>query len=153
MSSGEYSEPRDNGLVTPDPADLRAAAFRLKHDLGKAVRWNAPSVREADPEEFRRRLVRDLLETRVGPDGRPRSAVEVYEAWLAREGTLFTPSRLSAMAEAIDAIRRRLPRLAELGWNDLVALDDASLRLQEEARALWRDAVASDPGASGEVAP
>ena len=146
-------KPRDNGSVTPDPADLRAATFRLKHDLGKAVRWNAPSRREKDPEVLRRRLGRDLLETRVGADGRPRSAVEVYEAWLARDGTLFGPSRLSAMFEAIDAIRRRLPRLADLGWNELAALDDASLRLQEEARALWRDAVASDPDESEEVAP
>jgi hypothetical protein len=139
--------------VTSDPQDLRAAAFRLKHDLGKAVRWNAPSVREADPEELRRRLGRDLLETRVGPEGRTWSAVEVYEGWLSREGTFFATSRLAAMSEAIDAIRRRLPRLAELGWKDLVALDDASLRIQEEARALWRDAVASDPDASEEVAP
>jgi hypothetical protein len=153
MSFREFREAADNGSVTSDPADLRAAAFRLKHDLGKAVRWNAPAVREADTETLRRRLGRDLLETRVGPDGRPRSAVEVYEAWLAREGTLFAGDRLSAMSEAIDAIRRRLPRLAELGRNDLVALDDASLRIQEEARALWRDTVASDPEASDEVAP
>jgi hypothetical protein len=146
-------KPRDNGSVTPDPADLRAAAFRLKHDLGKAVRWNAPSRREKDPESLRRRLHRDLLETRLGPDGRMRSAVEVYEAWLAREGTLFAVARLSAMSEAIDAIRRRLPRLAQLGWNELVVLDDASLRIQEETRALWRDAIASDPDGSEEVAP
>ena len=139
--------------MTSDPTNLRAAAFRLKHDLGKAVRWNAPSVREADPEKLRRRLGRDLLETRVGPDGKPRSAVAVYEAWRAREGALFTESRLSAMSEAIDAIRRRLPRLADLGWDELVALDDASLRIQEEARALWRDTVASDPDESDEVAP
>jgi hypothetical protein len=138
--------------VTPDPADLRAAAFRLKHDLGKAVRWNAPSRREKDAESLRRRLHRDLLETRVGPDGRARSAVEVYETWLEREGALFTLARLSAMSEAIDAIRRRLPRLPELGWNDLVALDDASLRIQEEARALWREAVASDADGSEEAA-
>jgi hypothetical protein len=82
-----------------------------------------------------------------------RSAVEVYEAWLAREGTLFAVARLSAMSEAIDAIRRRLPRLAQLGWNELVVLDDASLRIQEETRALWRDAIASDPDGSEEVAP
>ena len=145
-------KPRDNGSVTPDPADLRAAAFRLKHDLGKAVRWNAPSRREKDPESLRRRLHRDLLETRLGPDGRMRSAVEVYEAWLAREGTLFAVARLSAMSEAIDAIRRRLPRLAQLGWNELVVLDDASLRIQEETRALWRDAIASDADESEEAA-
>ena len=146
-------KPRDNGSVTPDPADLRAAAFRLKHDLGKAVRWNAPSRREKDAESLRRRLHRDLLETRVGPDGRARSAIEVYETWLEREGALFTVARLSAMSEAIDAIRRRLPRLAQLGWNELVVLDDASLRIQEETRALWRDAIASDPDGSEEVAP
>jgi len=146
-------KPRDNGSVTPDPADLRAAAFRLKHDLGKAVRWNAPSRREKDPESLRRRLHRDLLETRVGRDGRARSAIEVYETWLEREEALFTVARLSAMSEAIDAIRRRLPRLAQLGWKELVALDEASLRIQEEARALWRDAVASDPDGSEEVAP
>jgi hypothetical protein len=143
----------DNDPVTSDPADLRAAAFRLKHDLGKAVRWNAPSSREKDAESLRRRLHRDLLETRVGPDGRMRSAVEVYETWLAREGALFAAARLSAMSEAIDAIRRRLPRLAELGWNELVALDDAALRVQEEARALWREAIEADPDKPEEVAP
>ena len=74
MSFREFREAADNGSVTSDPADLRAAAFRLKHDLGKAVRWNAPAVREADTETLRRRLGRDLLETRVGTDGRPRSA-------------------------------------------------------------------------------
>lgn len=153
MSFREFREVADNGSVTSDPADLRAAAFRLKHDLGKAVRWNAPAVREADTETLRRRLGRDLLETRVGTDGRPRSAVEVYEAWLAREGTLFAAARLSAMSKAIDAIRRRLPRLAELGRNELVALDDAALRIQEESRALWREAVAADPEESEEIGP
>jgi len=34
-----------------------------------------------------------------------------------------------------------------------VVLDDASLRIQEETRALWRDAIASDPDGSEEVAP
>lgn len=153
MSFGESTEAADNCSVTSDPQDLRAAAFRLKHDLGKAVRWNAPSSREKDAESLRKRLRRDLLETRVGPDGRARSVVEVYEAWLAQEGTLFEATRLAAMSEAVDAIRSRLPRLAELGWSDLVALDDASLRIQEEARALWRDAVAWDPDESEEAAP
>ena len=153
MSFRESIRRRDNDPVTSDPADLRSAAFRLKHDLGKAVRWNAPARREKDPESLRRRLGRDLLETRVGPDGRPRSAVEVYEGWLSREGTLFAAAQLSAISEAVDAIRRRLPRLTELGWNDLVALDDASLRIQEEARALWRYAAAADPDESEGVAP
>ncbi|HSD71322.1 MAG TPA: hypothetical protein VLE54_00945, partial [Thermoanaerobaculia bacterium] len=64
-----------------DPDELRAAAFRLKHDLGKAIRWNAPAAREKDPEALRRRLAKDLLETRVGTDGRARTAVQIFEGW------------------------------------------------------------------------
>jgi hypothetical protein len=138
----------DNGIVTSDSRALEAAAFRLKHDLGKAIRWSAPSVREADSEELRSRLRKDLLETRVGPDGRARSAVEVFEGWLSQEGALFSsaPSssaRLVRMSEAIEDIRRRLPRLPELGWNDLVALDEASLLLQKETSALWRESISA----------
>jgi len=141
---------RDNGTVASDPEEAKAAAFRLKHDFGKAIRWSAPAAREQDPDALRRRLSRDLLETRVGPDGRARSAVEVYETWLSREGSLFAsqagPSaRLVRMSGAIETIRRVLPRLPELGWEELVALDEASLLLQQETRALWLEAVAAHP--------
>jgi hypothetical protein len=130
--------------VTGYSGDLKAAAFRLKHDLGKAVRWNAPAVREKDPEALRVRLAKDLLETRVGADGRARSAVQIFEGWMSEEGKLFraapdSAARLARMSAAIEAIRARLPRLRDLGWNELVALDDASLRLQEETRALWQE--------------
>ena len=37
---------------------MTSAAFRLKHDLGKAVRWNAPVRRETSPDDLRRRLAR-----------------------------------------------------------------------------------------------
>lgn len=143
-SSGDSRSRRDNGGVTSDPEDLKAAAFRLKHDLGKAVRWNAPAVRERDPEALRLRLATDLLETRVGADGRTRSAVQIFESWMSEEGKLFgaapdSAARLTRMSAAIDAIRARLPRLTDLGWDELVALDEASLRLQEETRALWQE--------------
>ena len=135
--------------MTPDPQDLKAAAFRLKHDLGKAIRWSAPAVRETEPESLRRRLVRDLLETRVGPDGRSRSAVEIYEAWLSQEGALFatapgSSARLARMSDSIETIRRRIPRLRELAWDDLVALDEACRVVQDETRALWRECAASE---------
>lgn len=140
----------DNGTVTSDPAAAKEAAFRLKHDFGKAIRWNAPAERERDPEALRRRLGRDLLETRVGPDGRSISAVEVFDAWLSREGPVFsaapgTSARLARMSEAVETIRRRLPRLPDLGWDELLALDEASLFLQEETRALWLESVEADP--------
>jgi hypothetical protein len=134
--------------MTPDSERLASAAFRLKHDLGKAVRWNAPARRERNPEALRLRLAKDLLETRVGPDGRARGAVEIFDSWMSEEGALFRSApdafaRLTRMSEAIAGIRRRLPRLSELGWNDLVALDEAALLLFEETRALWREALSS----------
>jgi hypothetical protein len=134
--------------VTSETEAVKAAAFRLKHDLGKAIRWSAPAVRETDPEALRRRLGRDLLETRVGPDGRVRSAVEVFEAWLADEGALFpaTPgpsARLTRISAAIETIRRGVADLGGLSWEDLVALDEACRVVQDETRALWRESVST----------
>lgn len=148
MSFREFLGQSDNGSVSPDREALKAAAFRLKHDLGKAIRWSAPAVRETDPDSLRRRLARDLLETRVGPDGRARTAVEIYEVWLVQEGALFSTApgasaRLVRMSESIEAIRRRLARLSELGWEDLVALDEACRVVSDESRALWREAAAA----------
>jgi hypothetical protein len=137
---------RHNSSV--DPQRLVAAALRLKHDLGKAVRWNAPAEREGDPEVLRRRLERDLLRTRTGGD-RDESAVSVFDSWMAEEGPLFRglaryEQRLNRVREAIEAIRALLPRLPELGSNELVALDEASLRLHEESRGLWRDVLSTE---------
>ena len=131
-----------------DPQRLVTAALRLKHDLGKAVRWNAPAEREGDPEVLRRRLERDLLRTRTGGD-RDESAVSVFDSWMAEEGPLFRglaryEQRLNRVREAIEAIRALLPRLPELGSDELVALDEASLRLHEESRGLWRDVLSTD---------
>jgi hypothetical protein len=132
--------------VTSDPEAVKAAAFRLKHDLGKAIRWSAPTVRETDPETLRRRLVRDLLETRVGADGRARSAVEIYEVWLSDEGALFpatsgASAHLTRISAAIETIRRCVADLGGLSWEDLVALDEACRVVQDETRALWRESV------------
>jgi hypothetical protein len=134
--------------VTSEAEAVKAAAFRLKHDLGKAVRWSAPAVRETDPEALRRRLGKDLLETRLGPDGRARSAVELFEAWLADEGALFPaaagPSaHLTRISAAIETVRRSIADLGRLGWDSLVALDEACRVVQDETRALWRESVAS----------
>lgn len=137
-----------------DPEAAKSAAFRLKHDLGKAVRWNAPARRERDPEALRRRLAGDLVRTRVESDGRTRNAVEIFEAWMSSESGLFEAAadaapRLTRMSTAIEAIRSRIPRLEDLGWEELVVLDDASRVLQEEARALWQETVsAAESGTS-----
>jgi hypothetical protein len=150
MSFRYSNRPEDNRGVAADSDQLLSAAFRRKHDLGKAVRWTAPVRRERSAESLRRRLARDLLETRTGPDGRTRSAVEVFDAWMAGDGALFradpdSSARISRMAAAAEEIRRLVPRLAELGPDDLAVLDEASLVLAEEARSLWRDRVAAAP--------
>jgi hypothetical protein len=134
-------------------AQLVSAAFRLKHDLGKAVRWNAPTGREGDPEALRRRLERDLLRTRTGGD-RDASAVEVFDSWMAKDGSLFQglaryEQRLNRVREAIEAVRALLPRLSELGSDELVALDEASVRLEKESNGLWRDVVSTVSAESG----
>jgi hypothetical protein len=131
-----------------DPQRLVAAALRLKHDLGKAVRWNAPAERERDPEALRRRLERDLLRTRTGGDGEE-SAVSVFDAWMAEDGPLFRglaryEQRLNRVREAIEAVRALLPRLSGLGPDELVALDDASIRLHQESRGLWQDVLTAE---------
>jgi hypothetical protein len=122
----------------------------LKHDLGKAVRWNAPAERERDPEALRRRLEKDLLRTRTGGDGEE-NAVSVFDGWMAEDGSLFRglaryEQRLARVREAIETVRSLLPRLTELGPDELVALDEASLRLQEESRGLWRDVLSTESG-------
>lgn len=128
---------------------LARAAFRLKHDLGKPVRWSAPDRREAGPEELRARLQRDLLATRSGPAGRE-SAIEIFDAWMAEDGALFLspaggPSRLARIASAIDVLRERLPLLAELDYGELVRLDETAVVLQDEIRALWRETASESP--------
>lgn len=126
---------------------LVSAAFRLKHDLGKAVRWNAPALRESDSEALRRRLEWDLAGTRIGAGG-DASAVAVFDAWQAGDGSIFRglaryAQRLDRVRQAVNVVRTLLPRLSELAWDDLVALDEASRRIQEETQNLWRDVVST----------
>ena len=134
---------------------LLSAVFRLKHDLGKAVRWNAPSRRERDAESLRRRLAADLSRTRTVA-GRTQSAVELFDTWSSEEAEAFRAAppwaeRLERIAEAVDTVRARLPRLEELDLAELHVLDEASLRIQEETRGLWREVMAA--GQSEEALP
>jgi hypothetical protein len=130
-----------------DRERLASAAFRLKHDIGKAVRWSAPAVREGNPEALRRRLEVDLGRSRVGSEG-ARSAVELFDAWIAEDGPLFLLEpvwmlRITRMSEAIERIRARLPHLGLLDREGLDVLDEATVVLAEESRALWREVVSA----------
>ncbi|MEP6994403.1 MAG: hypothetical protein ABI968_07780 [Acidobacteriota bacterium] len=123
----------------------REAAARLCHDLGKSVRWLAPAVTESSVAALRERLESDLVRTRRGPSGAV-GAVEIFDAWRQETGSLFefAPAlglHVTAIAQAIEAMRAALPRLADLEASDLSVLDDASRVVARESRAL-RDAAA-----------
>lgn len=128
----------------PDRQRLASAAFRLKHDLGKAIRWSAPAVAERDPEALRRRLEIDLLSTQ---------AIRVFDDWMSEDGSLFRSvpgwmERIARMSEAVERIRAGLPRLASLDREGLDVLDEATVTVVEESRALWRDVVSATAGES-----
>lgn len=128
----------------PDRQRLVSAAFRLKHDVGKAVRWSAPTVRESEPEALRRRIGADLLRAQ---------AIRVFDAWMSEDGPLFRSApewmeRITRMSAAIERIRARLPHLSALDREGLEELDEAAVLLAEESRALWRDVVSATSGGS-----
>ena len=111
------------------------AARRLRHDLGRYIRFWAPEEREADSEALRERLARDVLSTRSGPAG-VIPATAVFDAWLAEEGHLFPPAKLEALRRAVDALRSLAPRLPELGRPELEELDRLTRTIAEECRRL-----------------
>jgi hypothetical protein len=151
----------NRGMPPPSPGEDRerrlSAVFRLKHDLGKAVRWSAPARRERDPEALRRRLEADLTRTRSA-GGRTQGAVELFDAWRSEEADAFRdePSwaeRIGRIAGAVQVLRSLLPRLEELEPAELARLDEASEGIAEEARELWRDVVAASRSEEAEAVP
>jgi hypothetical protein len=120
--------------MTPDRR--RAAADRLRHDLGRYIRFTAPRVLEADTEALRERLARDVLATRSGPDG-VRPAVAIFEQWLSEEGELFEGSgALAELGAAIDEIRVLADRVSELRRSELERLDALTAVISEACRRL-----------------
>jgi len=141
------------------PATRRGAAARLRHDLGKAVRFSATPAGEATSDALRRRLAADLLTTRSGPD-ETLDAVAVFDRWWRSEGALFGPGSgspsvtaataaatakacLARIREAVEIMRELLPRLDTLTDDELRELDSAARVVDAETRAL-RDAVARE---------
>ncbi len=122
-----------------DEAGLRrAAALRLKHDLGKYIRWNAPGVgAERDPEALRARLKADLMETRKSPAG-TKSAAEIFDEWERENGGLFflEDENLRALRAAMVTIRVLGPALSTLEEKRLYELDQASLEVALGCSAL-----------------
>jgi len=129
------------------PATRRGAAARLRHDLGKAVRFSATPAGEATSAALRRRLAADLLAARSGPD-ETLDAVAVFDRWWRSDGALFVAdseaaAHLARIHEAVERMRPLLPRLDTLAERELRELDDAARVVDAETRAL-RDVVARE---------
>ena len=69
----------------------KTAAFRLKHDVGKALRWSAPEEPETDPAALRARLAADLL-PRATDAGAKRDVLKSFFEWKRDEGSMFDSS-------------------------------------------------------------
>jgi len=116
----------------------REAAARLKHDLGKAVRFSAPEALEPDTEALRARLSADVARTRRGPAG-ARSAAEVFDAWLEEERRHFRgplEPYVAELARTVDEIRGLTERLDDLGRSELERLDSLTRSVAEGCRSL-----------------
>lgn len=90
----------------------KTAAFRLKHDVGKALRWSAPEDREKNLDALRARLARDLV-PRSNAGGAGRNVLESFFEWKREEGPLFAAGDpdLEAIERAMTEVGRLAPCL------------------------------------------
>ena len=121
----------------PGNEDAALAAGRLRHDLGRAVRFSAPAEVESDTEELRARLVRDVAAIRPGPAG---SAAAIFEAWSSRFGHLFpdepAAAALRCLERAVEETRDLAGRIDRLSRPELERLDALTRTIAAECRSL-----------------
>ncbi len=130
----------------PPPDDAAAAADRLRHDLGKAIRLSAPDAPERSTDALRERLRADVLETRRDSSG-ARPATDVFDRWWRASAALFPDGgglrrKADRIARAIEEIRGLAASLDRLSRSDLERLDrltgDVARECLELARAARR---------------
>ncbi len=119
---------------------MRDAAARLRHDLGRSIRFSAPAGLETDTEALRERLARDVLATRSGPDG-PAAACTVFDTWRDEEGPALPEAgpfaeAVERLAESIRPLRRLPPGLAGLTRAELERLDARTREIAAGCRRL-----------------
>ena len=119
------------------------AAARLRHDLGRYIRFWAPETVETETEALRERLTRDVLSTRSGPSGAI-PAADVFDAWMAEEGRHFAEgsagsAALSEIRQGIETLRGLAARLPALGRAELEKLDGLTRSIAEGCRRLSRE--------------
>jgi len=133
-------------LHTSEDRRLRrkTAAFRLKHDVGKALRWSAPEARETDAACLRRRLSADLLSPTSGGAG-SRDVLQSFFEWKKEEGHMFDAGDpdLATIGRVVDRIAAARPLLLSLeefpsSLPSLLSLDDACLEASRACTAFYR---------------
>jgi hypothetical protein len=122
----------------------KSAAFRLKHDVGKALRWSAPDVRETDSEALRIRLASDLLPS--GDGAARRNVLQNFFEWKKEESELFDlhDPDLAALAAVVSAVARALPGLLSFEESQLIALDESCLEASRRATSFYRRVALED---------
>ena len=120
------------------------AAARLRHDLGKYIRFSAPETIEADTAALRERLRADVASTRR-TEASALSAVEVYDQWKRAEAESFPrggtlAEMIERLGRAIEEIRRLSAEIDTLDRPGLERLDALTLVVAKECRALERAA-------------
>lgn len=121
----------------PRNEDAALAVGRLRHDLGRAVRFSAPAELESDTELLRARLARDVATIRPGPGG---SAAAIFDAWSSRFGRLFSDdpgaAALRRLERAMEETRALADRLDRLSRPELERLDALTRTIADECRSL-----------------
>ena len=120
----------------------KTAAFRLKHDVGKALRWSAPEERETNPAALRARLAADLL-PRATDAGAKRDVLKSFFEWKREERSMFDSgdADLQALEDAMATVARLAPdlhSLKEMSFSSLHSLDSACLEASRACTAFYR---------------
>ena len=125
-------------------SDTAQAAARLRHDLGRYIRFSAPETIEVDTAALRERLRADVVTTHRATAG-SLSAAQVFERWRSEEAA-HLPAE-GAVAETIERLGRTIEEIrwlcAEIDSLDrpgLERLDALTLTVSKECRALARAA-------------
>jgi hypothetical protein len=119
---------------------MAEAAARLRHDLGKYIRFSAAETLETDTTVLRERLRADVLATRR-TDSATQSASEVFEQWQREEAAHFgngAPAEtLARLSGTMDELRRLSAEIDSLDRPGLERLDALTRDVARECRALF----------------
>ena len=123
--------------------DMAEAAGRLRHDLGKYIRFSAAETLEADTAVLRERLRADVLATRRTASA-TQSASQVFEQWRREEAVHFAngapAETLARLSRTMDELRRLSAEIDSLDRPGLERLDALTRDVARECRALFLEA-------------